>query len=230
VFRRTGTNTWDTGVKLLASDREADDGFGNSVAISGDYAIVGAWFEDGGDLDVGAAYVFRRIGPNNIWDTGVKLTASDAWGADWFGCSVSTSGDYAIVGAYGEDAGGLDAGAAYVFRRTGPDNVWDAGVKLLASDAQAGDWFGHSVSISGDYAIVGAFNEDAGGSSAGAAYVFQRTGTNTWDTGVKLLASDAQASDYFGYSVAISGDYAIVGATLEDAGGADAGAAYVYIR
>ncbi len=99
--------------------------------------------------------------------------------------------------------------------------------KLAAWDAQAGDKFGTSVSIGG-YAIVGAPNEDTGGANAGAAYIFHRTGTNTWDAGVKIVASDAQANDKFGRSVAISRDYAIVGADREDAGGSDAGAAYIF--
>jgi hypothetical protein len=84
----------------------------------------------------------------------------------------------------------------------------------MAADAQAEDSFGAAVSISGDYAIVGAHSEDEGGAEAGAAYVFHRTGTNTWDAGVKLLASEdsrAIGSDRFGWSVSISGDYAIVG-------------------
>jgi len=108
--------------------------------------------------------------------------------------------------------------------------------KLLADDAQAGDLFGCSVAISGDYAIVGAYREDGGAgdplSFAGAAYIFHRTGDNTWDSGVKLVASDAQAYDWFGVSVAISGDYAIVGAYGDEDGAGDQrtgpGAAYIF--
>ena len=99
-----------------------------------------------------------------------------------FGDSVAISGDYAIVGASGEDAGGNAAGAAYIFRRTGT-NSWDAGVKIVAFDVQSSDTFGRSVAISGDYAVVGANGEDAGGDAAGAAYIFHRTGTNSWDAG-----------------------------------------------
>jgi hypothetical protein len=229
IFRRTGTNTWDSGKKIVASDAAANDNFGQSVAISGDYAVVGAPRKGSGALiNAGAAYVFRRTG-TNTWDSGTKIVASDAQGGDQFGYSVGISGDYAVVGAYLEDDGGTNAGAAYIFRRTGT-NTWDSGSKIVASDAQAGDRFGFSVAISGDYAVVGAPEEDAGGSNAGAVYLFRRTGTNTWSTGVKSMASDAQAGDQFGYSVGISGDYAIVGAPFEDAGGADAGAAYIFQR
>jgi hypothetical protein len=97
--------------------------------------------------------------------------------------------------------------------------------KILATDPEAYDRFGESVSISGDYAIVGAYVEDAGGIDAGAAYIYHRTGTNTWDSGTKILAPDAEPGDYFGYSVSISGDHAIVGAYSEDEGGSVAGAA-----
>ena len=102
-----------------------------------------------------------------------KLTASDAQAGDQFGISVALSGDTAVVGANGEDAGGTNAGAAYVLQRDqgGADN-WGQVTKLTASDAQANDFFGISVALSGDTAVVGANEEDAGGSGAGAAYVF----------------------------------------------------------
>ncbi|MCB7129976.1 MAG: FG-GAP repeat protein, partial [Candidatus Brocadiales bacterium] len=154
-------------------------------------------------------------------------TAPDARAYDYFGYSVALSGDYALVGAPWEDAGGSGAGAAYIFYRTGI-NSWDSGTKLLAPDTQAGDYFGYSVAISGDYALVGAEEEDAGGGNAGAAYIFYRTGINSWDGGTKIVAPDAQADNLFGRSVAISGDYAVVGAPWEDAGGGEAGAAYVF--
>ncbi len=104
--------------------------------------------------------------------------------------------------------------------------------KLTASVPAAGDQFGVSVAVSGDTAVVGASKEDAGGSNAGAAYVFGRNegGTDMWGEVKKLTALDAQAGDYFGISVAVSGDTAVVGACCEDAGGTNAGAAYVFQR
>lgn len=242
IYCRTGVDAWDRGTKVVAPDAQVGDGFGVSVAISGDYAIVGAHGEDGGSGDpltyAGAAYVFGRTGANT-WDSGTKLVALDAQSSDLFGASVAISGDYAIVGAEHDDGGSGDplrgAGAAYVFYRTG-GNAWDSGTKLVAPDTQADDFFGFSVAISGDHAIVGAMGEDGGGGdplrSAGAAYVFHRTGANAWDSGTKLVAPDAQADDKFGISVAISGDYAIVGAHSEDGGSGNpypgAGAAYIY--
>ena len=162
--------------KLLASDAQASDLFGVSVAVSGDTAVVGALQEDDGGADAGAAYVFRRDqGGTDNWGEVTKLTASDAQASDQFGYRVAVSGDTAVVGAWAEDAGGVNAGAAYVFRRDegGADN-WGQVTKLTASDAQAGDAFGNSVAVSGDTAIVGAPLEDAEGSDVGAAYVFQQ--------------------------------------------------------
>ncbi|MFB0515588.1 MAG: FG-GAP repeat protein [Candidatus Neomarinimicrobiota bacterium] len=222
-------------VKLLAPDAQAGDGFGYSVAlspaeggVSGDYAIVGADGEDAGGIGAGAAYVFRRTGANS-WDGGTRIVAPDAQAYAFFGTSVALSGDYAIVGApwAWEYTGGILAGAAYIFKRTGA-NSWDGGTKIAAPDAQAEDYFGRSVALSGDYAIVGADGEDAGGMFAGAAYVFRRTGTNSWDGGTKIMAPDAEGYDGFGWSVALSGDYSLVGAPYEDTGDIAGGAAYVF--
>jgi len=224
IFHRTGTNTWDTGTKIVASDAEASDAFGYEVSIDGDYCIVGTHYDDDGGSNAGAAYIFHRTGINT-WDTGTKIVASDAEADDRFGVSVSISGDYAIVGADGESTGGSGAGAAYIFHRTGL-NTWDTGTKIVAPDAEAGDAFGKSVSIDGDYCVVSATGEGISGS----AYIFHRTGTNTWDTGTKIVSSDIQTNDWFGRSVSICGDYCIVGASGEDTGASSAGAAYVFHR
>jgi len=162
-----------------------------------------------------------------------KLLASDAEVADRFGWSVAVSGDTAVVGARHEDAGGTRAGAAYIYQRDqgGADN-WGEVKKLLASDAQAGDVFGHTVTVSGNTAVVGALGEDTAGFSTGAAYLFQRNqgGADNWGEVKKLLASDGQASDDFGWSVAVSDDTAVIGAPFEDPGSAQAGSVYIFQR
>ncbi len=230
VFHRDqgGQDNWGEVKKLTASDAQAGDRFGWSVAVSGDTAVVGANGEDAGGTTAGAAYVFQRDqGGTDNWGEVKKLTASDAQAFSDFGFSVAVSGGTVVVGAFVED------GAAYVFQRDegGTDN-WGEVTKLLASDAEAIDVFGISVAVSGDTAVVGAQGEDAGGSHAGAAYVFQRDegSQDNWGEVKKLTASDAQANDYFGISVAVSGDTAVVGAYLEDAGATNAGAAYVFQR
>ena len=222
IFFRSGTS-WSQQAKLTASDGATDDLFGRSVSISGDYAIVGADYDDDKGDYSGSAYIFLRSGTS--WSQQAKLTASDGAASDRFGYSVSISGDYAIVGAYGDDDNGTNSGSAYVFLRSGTS--WSEQAKLLASDGAASDYFGISVSISGDYAIVGAVYDDDNGTNSGSAYVFLRSGTS-WGQQAKLLASDGAASDYFGVSVSISGDYAIVGAYYDDVNGmADSGSAYI---
>ena len=219
IFKRNGTS-WTQEVKTLPSDGAAGDQFGNSVSISGDYAVMGARYDDDNGSSSGSAYVFKRTGPS--WVQEAKLLSSDGAADDWFGFSVSISGDYAVVGAFGDDDNGTSSGSAYVFKRTGTS--WTEEAKLLPSDGATDDWFGNKVSISGDYAVVGAWGDDDNGSFSGSAYVFKRTGTS-WAQEVKLLASDGAASDYFGFPVSILGDYAVVGAS-----GDGSGSAYVFKR
>jgi hypothetical protein len=221
--------------KLTASDAADDDHFGTSVAISGDTVVVGANLEDGAGSDRGAAYVFERNqGGADGWGQVQKLAASDTQNEDYFGGSVAISGDTVVVGAAGEDgAAASNRGAAYVFERNqgGPDS-WGQVQKLTASDAEGSDFFGTSVAISGDTAVVGASGEDGLGSERGAAYVFERNqgGADNWGQVAKLAASDTQNDDYFGRSVAISGDTVVVGADLEAGAGSSRGAAYVFAR
>ena len=144
-----------------------------------------------------------------------------------FGHSVSISGDYAIVGALLDDSGGSDAGSAYIFHWNG--SAWEEQTMLIASDAAAGDKFGNDVSISGDYAVVGAYLDDVGGTNSGSAYIFHRIGSD-WIEEAKILASDIDAEDLFGSAVSISGDYVVIGAYLDDAGGTNSGSAYIFHR
>ena len=222
VFRFDGTS-WTEEKKLTASDGAAGHQFGFSVSISGDWAIVGAPLDDDAGLSSGSAYVFRSDGTS--WTEEKKLTASDGAAGDQFGVSVSISGDLAIVGALFHDDARLNSGSAYVFSFDGTS--WTEEEKLTASDGAADDRFGVSVSISRDWAIVGAFLHDDAGFNSGSAYVFSFDGTS-WTEEAKLTASDGSARDRFGFSVSISGNWAIVGAFLHDDAGLSSGSAYVF--
>jgi len=219
--------------QLQASDAAATDYFGYSVSSSsdGNRIIVGAYLEDVGGSASGAAYIFTRSG--TTWSEEQKIYATDRAGSDYFGWSVDISADgtYAIVGARLEDAGGTDAGAAYIFSRSG--TTWTQEAKIIASNAGASDYFGYAVSIDsdGNTAIVGAPNEDTGGGDAGSAYIFTRSGT-TWSQEAKIVASDDQASDKFGEDVSISndGNTAVVGAPNEDTTASNAGSVYIFTR
>jgi hypothetical protein len=178
VFTRSG-GSWTEQAHLTASDGAADDGFGGSVAINGDTAVVGAYLDDVGanSTDQGSAHVFTRSG--TIWGAQAKLTASDGAEGDRFGISVAINGDTAVVGAYLDDVGAnsTDQGSAYVFTRSGTN--WMEQAKLTASDGAAEDDFGISAAIDGDTVVVGAFYDDleANGHivspNQGSAYVYE---------------------------------------------------------
>ena len=197
VFQRDqgGAGNWGEVKKLTASDAQANDWFGESVAVGGDTVVVGARFEGSGGSLAGAAYVFQRDqGGTDNWGEVKKLTASDAQAKDNFGISVAISGNRAVAGAHLEGPVGFSGfGAAYVFQRDeGGAGNWGEVQKLTASDAQAGDRFGESVAASGDTAVVGARVENAGGSAAGAAYVFEElAGTLQFSASTYSVAEDA---------------------------------------
>ncbi|GBC62283.1 hypothetical protein DENIS_3252 [Desulfonema ishimotonii] len=227
IFHRSGT-VWTQQAKLTAGDGEQGDNFGSSVSVSGDYAIVGAYYDKDEDDPLnhyGSAYVFYRDG--TAWTQQARLTASDGGPEDRFGMSVCVSGDYAVVGSNYDDDNGTNSGSAYIFYRNG--SVWEEQGKLIAGDNAEGDFFGRSVSVSGDYAIVGAPNDDDGGSSSGSAYIFHRS-ESAWTQTCKLTADDSASGDLFGNSVSISGDYAIAGAYFGDDNGSMSGKAYIFFR
>ncbi len=226
IFKRDpDSGIWTEEIKLISSDTAAFDRFGFSVSISGVTAIVGAYY-DGSNS--GSAYIFQLDGGN--WVEQGKLTASDAANADEFGISVSIDANIAVVGARGDDDRGNGSGSAYVYVK--PLSGWEDDntetVKLRASDGLAGDQFGYSVAVSGNTVIVGAFSDDdpVNGSGSGSAYIFQEGAP--WLQKAKLTASDAEAFDNFGSSVAINGDTAIVGAWGNDDAGTNSGSAYIF--
>jgi hypothetical protein len=232
IFIRSGS-TWTQQTKLTAFDGVTGDEFGYSVSISsdGNTVIVGAHRDSDGGADSGSVYVFSRSGSD--WTQQAKLTASeDAAANDHFGYSVSISsdGNTAIVGSYGDDDGGTDSGSAYIFTRSGTS--WSQYQKIRASDVVATDRFGWSVSISGDgnTAIVGAWTDDDEAGDSGSAYIFVRSGPS-WIQKQKIKASDPGSSDRFGWSVSISGDgtTTVIGAYGDDDGGTDSGSAYIFV-
>ena len=154
---------------------------------------------------------------NGVWSQQQELSASDGLANDYFGYSVSVSGDTAVVGAYHKNG---YLGAAYVFVRS--EGVRSPQQELTAPDGAAGDYFGDSVSVSRDTAVIGAFGKNR---SQGAAYVFVRSG-GVWGEQQELTAFDGLANDYFGYSVSVSGDTAVIGAYWN----VYRGAAYVFVR
>jgi hypothetical protein len=265
--------------KLLASDGAAGDRFGLRVALDGDTAIISADRDDDNGTGSGSAYVFARV--NGVWTEQAKLLPADGGSGDGFGWSVALDGDTAVIGnrdhpdyscdccnhapaaqpgcpdcpdcevqvcsvdpfccivewdsicdslavelctcCPGQDPGVcFDGEAAYVFTCSG--GVWTEQAKLLASDGNGDVFFGWSVAVDGDTAIIGAQM------GRGAAYVFTRTGA-VWDEQARLLASDGVVGDGFGNSVALDGDTAVISAYHDDNdNGERSGATYVFTR
>ena len=272
VFVRSG-GSWSQQAYLKASNTNALDQFGRSVAIDGDTIVVGAKFESSnatgvnGDQDnniasaSGAAYVFVRS--NGSWSQQAYLKASNTGFVDQFGISVAIDGDTVAIGAPSEDSNAKgvngdqsnnlasDSGAVYVFVRNG--GSWSQQAYIKASNTDAADEFGSVVALSGDTLSVSARFEDSKTTSvngndndndaedAGAVYVFFRSEEN-WSQQAYLKASNAEAGDIFGHSIAIDEDTIVVGAHLEDSNAMGvsgdesnndaefAGAAYVFTR
>jgi hypothetical protein len=247
VFRRDG-NAWRQEAYLKPQNTGPGDEFGHSVALHGDLLVVGAPYEDGsaqgvngpsdeGVANSGAAYVFRRSGPE--WKHEAYLKASNTGAEDNFGWSVGVYGDTVAVGARFESSAArgidgnqnddtvLNAGAVYVFRHDG--NAWSQEVYLKASNTGVEDNFGRSLVLDGDTLAVGARFEDSGSRgvngeqeddqavNSGAVYVFRRSGS-IWDQEAYLKASNTQYEDNFGLSLALWGDTLAVGAPYEDSG------------
>ncbi len=275
VFVRNGSGVWTQQAYLKAPNAETGDGFGWSVAVSGNWVVVGAPFEDSSAtttpgvladpadnsaVDAGAAYTFVRSGTN--WFHFEYLKASNTGANDQFGFAVAVSGDTVVVGAPLEDSSATgvngngannsasNSGAAYVFVR---DGIWNVQAYLKASNTDAGDNFGTAVALSGDTVVVGTPGEgssasgvngnqaDNGAGSSGAAYVFDRAAGGVWSQQAYLKASNSGAFDFFGQSVAVSGDTIVVGALGEDSAATGvngnqvnnsasaSGAAYVFV-
>lgn len=269
VYKRDGT-TWVQEAYIKASNADANDIFGNSVAISGDTIVVGAYFESSNQTVItngstassdnslsmaGAAYVFKRSGSNWVQEAYLKPSNIDA--NDNFGLVVDIDGDTIVVGAPGESSNQAsitngptassnnswtNAGAVYVFKRSG--TTWTQEAYLKSSDGGNWDFFGNDVGISKDTVIVGAYWQGDIINLGGKAHIFKRNGS-TWTQEAILSPTNVDDSDFFGSSVAIFNDTAVVGSSGEasnqtfitngstnssDNSEPSAGALYVYKR
>ncbi len=224
VFEFDGT-TWQQTQKLTASDAAANDQFGISVSLSGNRALIGANFDDDTNMDSGSAYIFDFDGSN--WQQTHKLNANVSSEIAYFGQAVSLSGNRALIGAWLDTNEGF--GAAYIFDFNGSN--WIETDKIYTTNDHPGAEFGWSVSLSGDRAIIGTRfgnSSDAIEEFVGTASIFEFDGISSWTESIKLSADDGREFDEFGYSVSISGDYALVGAQEDDDNGNNSGSAYVF--
>jgi len=224
-----GADNWGQVQKITPTDGAVGDQFGWSVVVTSTTLLVGARLADAPTTNCGAVYVFAKSGPT--WSQQAKLTASDADAEDWFGGGMALDGDTLLVGAWRDDERGTDAGAAYVFVRSG--STWTQQAKLTAPDSVAEDGFGMDggLSVTGDRAAVGLPIDGIHRPDARGFYLFQRQGTQ-WFPQAKVRAGDGYVYHFFGasvgFAIAMEGDTILVGDSSDDASGGAAGALYVF--
>ncbi len=207
----------EEGTKIMTERTNYQDNFGKSVAVSGNYSIIGAWTDDERGPEAGAAYVyFRADQKTDHWMLKERLLASDGEAFNNFGGKVAIEGDYAFVTAQGNDD---FAGAVYVFNRnTGGADAWGEVQKIMAPDKSFGDYFGTSITVNNGRMAVGAYGEDDKGRSAGAVYTYQLK-NDEWKFESKIHDNEGAANDRFGSSVVLTENTLIVGANRDNKAG-----------
>ncbi len=237
IFEKDELGVWQETQKIVASDRDDNALFGYSVAIDGNKLAVGSFSKrtdaTGGNplILAGGAYVFERDANGN-WNEAAVVVAPDREASDRFGIAVSIDGDYLAVGAYRKSI----TGVAYIYQRNSSGG-WEFLQKIVPTENDGlGTHFGISVSLQGDYLLVGGSKDNINTieQNAGAGFLFKRNSSNVWEEIQKIVASDRSEDDSFGFSMAMDGDYIIAGAYEEDddVSGAntlnDAGSVYIF--
>ena len=203
--------------EFFRNDERAFDSFGSSVALSGNFAVIGALGTDDNISNSGSAFIFDVTTGHQL----KKLLASDGAQGDFFGTSVAIKGNLVVIGAPLHNDKGTNSGAIYVFDTTSGEQLF----KLLADDGASEDQLGNSVSVSGNMAIAGAPSDQDNGRLSGSAYAFDLA---TGEQLFKILPADGNESDEFGNSVSICGDLMVVGAIFGDGDIPSSGSAYVF--
>jgi hypothetical protein len=226
VFERNG-GEWTERDKLVPETITTRALFGWSVALTEETALVGAPRDSSGaGENAGSVFVFERA--EGAWEQQATLIPEGVGEGDFVGTALDIDGETAVVGATGTaDPNGTDAGSAHVFERAG--DGWDQAAKLVPDDGDEDDRFGHAVAFDGETALVSAVgDEDPNGEEGGSAYVFER-GDREWAQATKLAPDDGAEGDEFGWSAAVAGETALVGARRnDDPNGEDGGAVYRY--
>jgi len=225
-FHYSGTR-WVEKQVIQASTKASDEGFADSSALHGDTAVFGVPGNPTAQV-VDAAHVFVRSG--TTWTQQQKLTCPLAacQGRALFSKHLALSGDTLLVGAHNSRPGGIkQAGAAYIFVRQG--TTWKVQQELAPKGLKESDSFGSTVAVAGDTAVVGAHGDSTRGISAGAAYLFNRTGT-TWTQTTKIVPGDLKKYYSFGSDIVLRGDLLLIGAPADPTRGEEVGSIYVFRR
>ena len=222
-FFKYENDVWVEKQKVRPDVGADGDFFGISVAMYGDYAVVGANGDDTQGVNTGAAFIYKR--EVETWVFKQKLLPHKGNDFDEYGIGVAMEKELIVVGAYSDTENGPFSGAAYIYSLA--DGIWTEEEKILPEDGAADDKFGRSVDTDGDRVIVcGVLNDDLGADS-GSAYIFSKV-EDTWQQEAKLLPPDGSANDRFGRSVGIDNDYVAIGSVLDDDNGSSSGSVYVF--
>ncbi len=220
--------TYAAGLAAQVESGSIDAEFGNSIAIDGDWMVIGAQSDDSLAPDGGSVFVYRRSGGS--WLLFQQLGPAVLSTQDRFGFDVAIEGTTIVVGARMDDEIARNAGAAYVFEFDANQGLWLESQKLL--DTVTGsekDQFGHAVAIQGDTIVVGSRLDDGSGRNGGSILIFERSATG-WTTDGRIKPDDQVQGDQFGYDVDIYGDTIAVGARKDNSGGVDSGSVYIFER
>ncbi len=219
-------DTWQQTDKLIDNDGVRFDGFGGSVSLLGDRALVGASQKDdviNSITRAGAAFIYDYDSANDVW-LETKLQVPDPNANDFFGSSVDLDNNRAIVGARNGFGVSSQTGSAYIFDLDTVTDMWSS-TKILASDGSSLDQFGGTVSIDGNQALVGAYLDFNNSIRTGSVYQYEFDG-NAWNEVKKHVASDAANTDRYGWSVSLANGQALIGADRDDDRGTDSGSVY----
>jgi len=248
------TDGWTDGFSTLTLTNT--DTFGSSISLDADFLAISAPGDDAGSTSGGAVYLFNGVGTDFTGLT-LQDKLADGWtdgittltlvNSEFFG-PVSLSGDQLAVGAPGDNTGASSSGAVYLFNGVGTDftgltlqdklaDGWTDGISTLILTTNL-EQFGSALSLDGDRLVISAQGDDTGGTDRGAVYLFNGVGTDFtgltlqykladgWTDGISTL--NLVNADFFGFSVALDGDRLVAGSHLEDTGGTNRGAAYLF--
>ena len=210
-------STFDFSQKFVAPDGAGFENFGISVALDGDYALIGSRWDNDNGFRSGSAYLFDTTSGNLLQ----KFLAPDGASNAWFGYSVVLNGDYALIGSPGDDDNGIYSGSAYLFDLTSGDLLQ----KFLTPDGAHGDQLGFSVALDGDYVLIGSPGNNGSGSKSGSAYLFD---LSSGDLLQKFIPPNGAGLGLFGLSVALDGDSVLIGSPGDDDNGFSSGSAYLF--
>ncbi|MCP3916684.1 MAG: hypothetical protein GY711_14105 [bacterium] len=224
VYER-GTSGWDFVQKLVPPDLQPNDQFGRVVEVRGNVALVSAPGAFEGAVRPAAVYVFQRSG--GVWNQVARFETPTGETDDRFGWNAAVSSDWILVGASRDDDAGADAGAMYVYKRSG--GAWALRQKIVLPTLDPGDFFGWSLALDGRFAAVSAYGDDDAGVNAGSVYVLRRRG-DRWRLRQKLVGSTVGDFDNFGSAVAMHGRYLVASAPSDASAGPESGVAYTFRR